>query len=124
MELLLAGVVFGAAAVAFTGAKVRRQLRDDLALIAGGLAASLGLWFWSAPDVRYGAGFILAAALFGFSLAGAAWLHQPRFYYYMPRLLVLLMALVGLRGIFVHLRVEHFFSPIQEAAVYQLRTAA
>ena len=122
MEFLLVGFVFGAAAVAFTGAKVQTQPRDDLALIAAGLAACLGFWFWSAPDLRYGAGFILAAALFGLSLAGAAWLHHPRFYSYMPKVLILLMALLVLRGLVLHLRVENFIPAIPEATVYQVRT--
>ncbi len=121
MQLLLAGFVLGAASVAFTGAKLQKQPRDDLALISAGLAACLGFWFWSAPELRFGAGFILAAALFGLSLAGAAWLHQPRFYSHTPQVLILLMALLGLRGL-THLGVESFFTAIPEAAVYQLKT--
>jgi hypothetical protein len=123
MELLLAGFLLGVAAVAFTDGQVRRrQPRDDLALISIGLAACLGFWFWSAPDLRFGAGFILAAALFGLSLAGAAWLHQWRFHSFTPQLLILLMVLWGLRGIMQHLRADSFLAAIPEAAVYQLQT--
>ena len=56
------------------------------------------------------------------SLAGAAWLHQARFYSLAPLVLALLMALSGLLGL-VRLRVERFFYAIPEAAVYELRTA-
>jgi hypothetical protein len=122
MELLLVGFVLGAAAVAFTGVKVQMRSRDDRALIAAGLAACLGFWFWSAPNVRFGMGFILAAALFGLSLAGAAWLHHPRFYSYTPQVLILLMALLGLRGLMLPRRVENFIPAIPEATVYQVRT--
>jgi hypothetical protein len=122
IELLLVGFVFGAAAVAFTGGKVQAKSRSDLALIAAGLAACLGFWFWSAPNVRFGMGFILSAALFGLSLAGAAWLHHPRFYSYTPQVLILLMALLGLRGLVLNLRVENFIPAIPEATVYQVRT--
>jgi hypothetical protein len=122
MELLLVGFVFGAGAVAFTCAKVQTQPRGDLALIAAGLAACLGFWFWSAPSPRFGTGFIVAAALFGLSLAGAAWLHHPRFYSYTPKVLILLMALLVLRGLVLHLRVENFIPAIPEATVYQVQT--
>jgi hypothetical protein len=121
IQLLLTGLVLGALAGASAGAKALRQPRDDLALIAAGLTAGLAFWFWNAPDVRFGAGFILAAALFGISFAGAVWLHQSRFYSYVPQVLILLMALLGLRDL-VRLRVENFFYAIPEAVVYQLRT--
>src|SRR5262249_40319517 len=117
--LLLAGFVLGAAAAAFMATTLQRQPRDYLTLKAAGLAACLGFWFWSAPDVRFGTGFILAAALFGLSLAGAAWLHRPRLYYYTPQMLILLMALLGLREL-VRLRVESFVPAIPEPAVYQV----
>lgn len=122
MELLLAGFVLGVAAVAFTDVQVQRtQPRDDLALISIGLLVCLGFWFWGAPNPRFGAGFILAASLFGLSLAGAAWLHQRRFHSVTPQLLILLMVPLGLRGL-VHLRTDSFVSAIPEAAVYQLQT--
>jgi hypothetical protein len=122
LQLLPASLVIGATAVAFPGAKGQRQPRDDLGLIWIGLAACVGFWFWSAPDPRFGGGFILATGLFGLSLAGATWLHQPGFYYYTPHVLILLMALSGLRNL-VHLGGENFFYAITpEAPVYQLQT--
>jgi hypothetical protein len=121
MEFLLAGVLLGALATASAGAEIWARPRDDLALIATGLAASLGFWFLSAPAVRFGAGFILAAALFGLSLAGAAWLHRPRFYSCAPLVLIFLMMLSALCGL-GRLRVEGFFNANPGAAVYQFRT--
>lgn len=70
VRLLMAGVVLGALAALFAGARIRKQPRDDLVLIAAGLAVCLSFWFWSAPDPRFGSGFIVAAGVFGFSLAG------------------------------------------------------
>ena len=63
--LLLGGCLVGSLAFAFAGKRIQRA-RDDLPLIAVGLAFSLAYWFWSAPDVRFGRGFIFAAAIFGF----------------------------------------------------------
>src|ERR1700693_3368773 len=120
LQLFLASAALGVLTAAF-GAGIRRQPRDDLALIVACLAACLGFWFWSAPDVRFGAGFIFASTLFGPSLAGAAWLHQRSFYSYAPLVLTLLMALSALRGL-TRLRADSFFYAIPEAAVYQLPT--
>ncbi len=116
--LLLVGCFLGFLAFAFAGKRIRRA-RDDLTLIVAGLAVSLAFWFLSSPHVRYGRGFIFAAAIFGFSLAGAAWLHDSRFYSCTPQALTLLMALWGIHSL-LHLGVERYYSPIPDAAVYQI----
>jgi hypothetical protein len=122
MRLMAAGLVSGAAAVALSGASIsKKQANGDLAFVAVGLAVCLVFWFSSAPDLRFGRGFILASALFGFSLAGAAWLHQKRFYSFMPQALILLMILFALFNL-VRLKVESFVFVAPDAATYQLRT--
>jgi len=68
MAFLLVGIALGAAALVFAGAKSERQSRD-LVVASAGLAVCVAFWFWSAPDVRFGLGFILAASLVGFSVA-------------------------------------------------------
>jgi len=116
--LLLGGCLVGSLAFAFAGKRIQRA-RDDLPLIAVGLAFSLAYWFWSAPDVRFGRGFIFAAAIFGFSLAGAAWLHYPRFYSHTPQVLTLVMVLWAFHSL-LHLGVYRYYSPIPDVPVYQI----
>ena len=122
MRLLFVGCVLGALAVFAAGARLSRQPRDDLALIAVGLAACLGFWFWAAPNVRFATGFVLAAAVFGLSLACATWLHRPWLYRHFPRALMLLMVLSGLRS-GISLRDKNFSDAIPVAAVYQIPTS-
>ena len=121
MQLLLAGFVLGALSLVFARAEVRRQLRDDQALIAVGLLVSLALWFWSAPDVRFGSGFILAAALFGLSVAATAWLHRPKVYFYAPQVVLALMMFAGLLGVFF-IRSQSYLYVVPEIPAYQVRT--
>jgi hypothetical protein len=122
LQFLAIGCVIGALAVTLTRARFRKQNREDLVFIAAGLAFCLGFWFLSAPDPRFASGFIIAAAVFGFSLAGAAWLHDPEFYIYSHRLVIVMVTLWGLL-LSTHLRVESFYEPVTEAPVYQLRIA-
>jgi hypothetical protein len=104
------------------GKQIRRQPRDDLGLIASGLLASLGFWFLSAPDPRFGTGFILATAAFGLSLAAAAWLYHPRLLSCAPYALLCLVAVSGARTL-LRFRVEAFSYSPPQAAVFPLRTA-
>ena len=53
--------------------------------VAAGLTACLLFWFLSAPDTRFGQGFILAAAFLGGAITLAACFHQPRFAALFPR---------------------------------------
>lgn len=121
IRLLLLGCALGAAAVFTSGTKLRRQPRDDLGVIAIGFAACLSFWFWAAPNLRFATGFVLAAAVFGLSLACAAWLHQPWLYRNIPRALALLLVLSGLLG-GLRLRRKDFSDTTPVAAVYQVPT--
>jgi hypothetical protein len=121
MEFLLAGVMAGVLATAVAGTKIWAKPRDDLWLIAIGLAGCLVFWFLSAPAVRLGAGFILAAALFGLSLAGATFLHRACFYYYTPVALVLIIALSAIPGM-EGVRIGGFFYDFPASEAYQLPT--
>ncbi len=71
----------------------------DLLSVAIGLIAGLIFWFLSAPDPRFGQGFILAAALLGGSVALAACFGQPRSAKPLPSLLLAFMVLVSVRGL-------------------------
>lgn len=119
--LLLGGCLVGSLAVAFAGKRLLRGPRDDLILIGAGLAVSLAFWFWSAPDPRFARGFIFAAAILGFSLAGAAWLHDPRVYSRAPQVLTLVMVLWGFQSLLLLAvyRYRYYPSP-PDVAVYQI----
>jgi hypothetical protein len=48
---------------------VNRRVTAALA----GICLCLAYWFWSAPDVRFGSGYLTAAGILGFSIACAAY---------------------------------------------------
>ncbi|MGH9741761.1 MAG: LIC_10190 family membrane protein, partial [Candidatus Acidiferrum sp.] len=70
-----------------------------LLVVSGGLMACLIFWFVTAPNVRFGEGFFLAAALVGGSVACAAFFDRPRFAPYVPRIALACMALLSIRGL-------------------------
>jgi hypothetical protein len=65
-QVFLAGVLAGCAAV-LAGARVSRMA----AAVFAGLCLCLAYWFWSAPDVRFGSGYLAVAGLLGMSAACA-----------------------------------------------------
>jgi hypothetical protein len=93
---------------------------QSLFVIAGGLVGCLLFWFVSAPDTRFGEGFILAAALVGGSVAFAACFDQPRIAVYMPAVLIAGMALASIDGLW-RVKSDYFYEN-PEAATYQLRS--
>src|SRR5207248_1575859 len=56
VRLLVFGGIAGCVSV-FAGARVSRIVMTALA----GICACLAYWFWSAPDVRFGSGYMAAA---------------------------------------------------------------
>ena len=90
-----------------------------LFVITSGLMGGLIFWFVTAPEPRFGKGFILAAALLGGSIAFAACFDQPRFAVYVPALVVASMALVSIRGLWRG-KSDYFYT-VSEAPTYQLR---
>jgi multisubunit Na+/H+ antiporter MnhB subunit len=67
-RLLLAGAVAGILCVLF-GARVSRLVMAA----AGGLAIGLTYWFFSAPDVRFGSGYLAATGMLGLAIACEAY---------------------------------------------------
>jgi hypothetical protein len=91
----------------------------SLLVVTSGLIGCLIFWFVTAPDPRFGEGFMLAAALLGGSIAFAACFDQPRFAVYLPALVVASMALVSIRG-FWRVKSDYFYA-VSEAPTYQLK---
>ena len=88
-------------------ALLRRRLRGQPAygplplVVAAGLTGCLLLWFLTAPDPRFGEGFILSAALLGGAVTFAACFDQPRFTAYVPAVILAAWALhiaIGVRN--------------------------
>ena len=90
-----------------------------LLVVTSGLIGCLIFWFVTAPDPRFGEGFILAAALLGGSIAFAACFDQPRFAVYVPALVIASMAVVSIRGLW-RVKSDYFYA-VSEAPTYQLR---
>jgi hypothetical protein len=67
-RLLLIGGIAGCLCV-ILGARVSRSM----VAAAGALCVCLAYWFFSAPDVRFGSGYLAAAGILGFSIACAAY---------------------------------------------------
>ena len=94
-----------------------RRPPGELSWLAAGLAGCLLLWFLSAPDVRFGSGFIVAAALLGLSVAAARLPQAP----WMRAALIVVMALSSVQQVGrVRVRRDYFFYKIPRAEVYQL----
>jgi hypothetical protein len=90
-----------------------------LLVITGGLIACLIFWFVTAPDPRFGEGFILSAAVLGGGIALAACFDRPRFAVYVPALIVASMALLSIRGLW-RVKSDYFYTD-SEVPTYQLR---
>ena len=84
-----------------------------------GLGLCLAYWFWSAPDVRFGSGYLAAAGILGLSVACAAYFHETDFF---PRLAleaVVVSVLLGIAG----LAQSGNTWTIENRSVFALRTA-
>ncbi|HTQ60790.1 MAG TPA: hypothetical protein VMI32_11230 [Candidatus Solibacter sp.] len=90
-----------------------------LLVVTCGLLGCLIFWFVAAPNLRFGEGFFLAAALLGGSIAFAAFFDHSRFVVYMPRFVLACMAVVSIRGLW-RPQSEYFYS-VPEVATYELR---
>lgn len=119
VQLMTAGILLGLVA-RLTGARKVRHSHDDLTVLAAGLAVSMGFWFWSAPDLRFGQGFIVAAGLLGWSFAASVWLTHARWHSYGTYFLVLLMVLSGVRNLW-QLDEQSFVATIPAVNVYQFK---
>jgi hypothetical protein len=120
--LLLLGGGFGLAALLSHSA--RKALSGDVGLICVGLTGCLIFWFVSAPDVRFAAGFLFSAAALGISVAGTAWLRNPRLdsiFAAAPITLLTIGGLLSLRTILV--RPDYNIFKIPEVAVYRVDMA-
>ncbi len=95
--------------------------RADLLVIACGLAGCLIFWLVSAPDPRFGEGYILAAAIFGASVTCAACAGRNRFVLYTPGLLIALMVIGSLRD-FWRARSDDYFYTAPTIQAHEART--
>jgi hypothetical protein len=103
-------------------ALLRRNFRGEqahcLLVITIGLVGCLMFWFSTAPDPRFGRGFILAASLLGGSIALDACFNQTRFAVYAPTILLAGMATLSVRGLW---RVKNdYLYTVPEVSTYQL----
>jgi hypothetical protein len=117
--LLPVGLLLGVFAFAKLASKLKPTDRNRLAVIAGGLISCLLLWFFEAPALRFGEGFILATALLGISLAAAALPIPVTAHHYAFQALIALMLLSCVFNMLL-LRESSFVYTPPEAAVYQL----
>jgi hypothetical protein len=92
--LFLFGGIAGSVSV-LAGARVKRPV----------VAASLGLcfclayWFWGAPDVRFGSGYLAVAGILGLSIACAAYFPDTDFARRLPLDTIVASALLGIGGL-------------------------
>lgn len=102
--------------------RFRGQPASGLLLVAAGLAACLLFWFLTAPDTRFGEGFILAASLMGGALTFAACFDQPRFSAYAPALLAAAMV-VFLQGVRFRVPIDYLGWPLPEVPAHEYKDA-
>jgi hypothetical protein len=122
INLTIVGVLLGGLSLASSGAQIRTPTKSWLTLMISGLAACLMFWFWSAPDVRFGAGFIASIALLGFGVAGAAWVRKPCLYLRATRFVICALVFWGMINL-LFLRKGYYIPVTPEAPVYQLSTS-
>jgi hypothetical protein len=83
---------------AFLRRKIRGELGRGVCVVAFGLAACLAFWFLTAPDMRFGAGFLLSAALVGASVTLASlWEPPARWAAHAPSLILLVLSVASVR---------------------------
>jgi hypothetical protein len=95
MKLLALGATLGVAAEAYARFHLRSRLY--VRVTVGQLFVCLAYWFFTAPEVRFGAGYLLAAGLLGVSMACAAVFHRPALAARVPLVLGIFMLLSGVR---------------------------
>jgi hypothetical protein len=106
-------------AAALLRRNVERKEAHCLLVITGGLIACLIFWFVTAPDPRFGEGFILSSAVVGGGVAFAACFDRFRFAVYVPLLVIASMALLSIRGLW-RVKSDYFYTD-SEVPVYQLK---
>jgi hypothetical protein len=88
--------------------------------LGGFLAGCIAWWFFSAPDVRFGAGFLICFGLLGFSLLASLALPAPGM---LRHGLVILPAVVVVAGIYAVVTAAPGQTPVPWAVeTYELRT--
>ena len=96
-RLLLGGGIAGVLCVLF-GARISRWMLTA----AGALLVSLGYWFFTAPDVRFGSGYLAAAGILGLSIACAAYFRHFQSTGFVHRLTIVAIVvsmLIGAAGL-------------------------
>jgi len=116
LRAMLVGIAAGSMA------SFKRPPSVDLLRIIAGLAGCLVFWFLSAPDPRFGAGYILSTAFLGLAMAASRWLESPRIEEWAPRVLIAIMLVLGLHRL-TRVRHETHFYSIPQPEVYRIPTA-
>lgn len=96
-RLLIAGGIAGVLCVLF-GARISRWMLTA----AGALSVSIVYWFFTAPDVRFGSGYLAAAGILGLSIACAAYFGHFRSAGFVHRLTIeaiVVSMLIGAAGL-------------------------
>lgn len=99
--------------------KVDERPWRGLHIIASGLIVCLIFWFWSAPDPRFGRGFIVAFALLGASVVFSLLPDRPQFSRYVPALVLAGLFLVSFRGL--RLQASDYFYTIPKVTAYEVK---
>ena len=101
----------------------RRQPADLPVLIAAaGLTVCLLFWFLSAPDTRFGQGYILAAAILGGAVTLAACFGQPRLVSYAPILLAAALGIFVLSaGYYGRIQIDYLGWVLPDAPAYEYK---
>jgi uncharacterized MnhB-related membrane protein len=94
VRLFLFGGIAGSVSM-LAGARVKRQVMAAFA----GLCSCLAYWFWSAPDVRFGCGYLVAAGILGLSVACAAHFPDTDFTRRLPLDAIVVSVLLGAGGL-------------------------
>jgi hypothetical protein len=118
MKLLVLGTALGVGGEAYARFYLKRRLY--VGLVVRQLLACLAYWFFTAPEVRFGSGYLLKAVLLGVSMACAAVLHRPAVEARVPMVLGVFMLLSGAR-LLAHRSVVSQ-APHPETLMYQLRS--
>jgi hypothetical protein len=97
VRLLLFGGMAGSLAV-LLGVRISRLV----ASVAGALGFCLAYWFFSAPDVRFGSGYLASAGILGLSVACAAYFatfHSGDFVHRLMLEAIVVSMLIGAAGL-------------------------
>ena len=93
-RLFLLGAFAGCVSM-LAGVRVNRLVTAAFA----GLCLCLAYWFWSAPDVRFGSGYLAAAGILGLSVACAAYFRETDFFRRLALEAVAVSVLLGIAGL-------------------------